>query len=147
MRIAFWGFLLFLTALAGCGGETTNSGGASPTGDSTSDEIKTREISDLPPVEDPLPVADQGRALISLPVDWKPLPKKPTHLVACVPQENSLNSLPRITVTVTDPPAGVASRTTKENAWELANKVADQLRKEKKYAIESPRPIILGNTP
>lgn len=148
MRGAIWAVLLFLIGLVGCGGgggTTSDSGGGGSSDTAGPAEIKTREIGDLPPADDPLPVADQGRVQISLPTGWKTLQKIPKFLVASVPEDISAASLPRISVSVSDPPAGAASRTTEENSQELADKLAAQLKKEDKFAIESPRPIILGS--
>lgn len=148
MRGVIWAVLLFLISSVGCGGgneATSDSGGGGVVDSSSTEGIKTRELSDLPAADDPLPVADQGRVQISLPTGWKTLQKNPKFLVACVPEESSAASLPRISVSVSDPPAGAASRTTEENSFELADKIATQLKKEEKFAIESPRPIILGS--
>ena len=148
MRGAIWAVLLGLIGLVGCGGgnaPTSDSGDGGVVDSSSSEGIKTRELSDLPAVDDPLPVADQGRVQISLPTGWKTLQKNPKFLVACVPEDISAASLPRVSVSVSDPPVGATARTTAENAQELADKLAAQLRKEEKFAIESPRPIILGS--
>ena len=140
-----------LVALVGCGGSTpaVNQGGngGDSTGESSSEEIKTRELSELPAVDNPLPVADQGRVQFSLPEGWKTLTRNPKYLVACVPEEGSAATLPRISISVSDPPADVTTRTTADNVGELADILQAQLKKDDKIAIESCKPLILGSNP
>jgi hypothetical protein len=154
MRSVICGVSLVLIGLAGCGGGSTTTpdsgggGGGSSENSSNSDGIKTREISSLPAVDEALRPDDQGRVQYSLPANWKTLSKNTKNkkiLVACVPEEGSANTLPRITITAEDPPSGAPSRTTESNVQELADKLAAELKKEDKFAIESPRPLILGS--
>lgn len=153
MRGTIGGVLLLLIGLVGCGGNSTpsvDSSGGGSSENTSSEGIKTREISELPAVDEALRPDDQGRVQYCLPTNWKTLTKSTKNkklLVACVPEEGSANSLPRITITAEDPPSGVAARTTADNVEELSNALAAQLKKDEKFAIESCRPIILGSTP
>lgn len=147
--LCFVGFLGF--ALVGCGGGAPSAnkgdgvGGA--TAEISSEGIKTRELSELPAVDAPLPIADQGRVQFSLPEGWKTLARNPKFLVACVPEEGSAATLPRIAISVSDPPADVTTKTTADNVAELADILQAQLKKDDKIAIESCKPLILGSNP
>lgn len=147
--------LLAMGGFVGCGDAkpAASNGGGSGGGDeaapaSNSDGMKSYALSDLPEMDDrPMPVKDEGRVQFSLPAGWKPLAPKKEFLVACIPEENSAASLPRITISVADPPGDDKSSTTAENAGALASKLQSQLESDpSKKPIESCTPIQLGDS-
>ncbi|WP_425617050.1 hypothetical protein NA78x_000718 [Anatilimnocola sp. NA78] len=146
--IAMVGLLL----LAGCGStdSVSSSGGDEGGGaevESTSSEIKSYAIADLPEVEKPLAPQDQGRIVFSVPVGWRTLPKGSKSLAAMIPEEGSAAKLPRITINVSDPPTDDKASTTPDNAAEFAKAMQSIALKEGKkiQKVDATTPLILGD--
>lgn len=143
---------LLFVGLCGCGTPVANSGDGGggdnePVVETSSDGIKTRAISDLPEMDDrPMPAKDEGRVQFALPAGWKPLKPNPKFLIACIPEDSSASKLPRITIAAGEPNIDEKSSTTSSNALDLAKKLQAQLEADKKKAIESFRPLKLGDT-
>lgn len=152
MRISvlFWIFLAILIVgpLPGCGGgreksaapETTGVEAEPAKGESKGD-IKSYEITDLPPVDEPLQRAlDGGRLEICPPADWGFF-SQANYLVVFA--KGKVSELPRVTVAAVDSPYG-ADETDEENGAALAKKIQKRLVKDKKNVRENPKPIKLG---
>jgi hypothetical protein len=105
---------------------------------------KTYPIDELPDVGEKLAPLDQGRVIVTLPMGWKTLQRKPTYLVASIPEENSATQLPRIVVTASDPPADLSSSTSSSKAAEHTKALQAAFEKEKKKLIEPCKAIGLG---
>jgi hypothetical protein len=147
MRWNLWLALVVLGGLVGCGGAQPakpNAGGDSGEAetDSSGGPLKSYTAAELPPIDDPLPIMDEGRVQISLPTGWKPLKRKPQILVAAIPEEGSAAKFPRIMVTVADPTIGDKASITTSNAQGIAGKLQAQL---KKSPIERCTPVALGD--
>jgi hypothetical protein len=148
-----WLLLLLLGLFAGVGCGGTNSPAPSnPTAEEPSAEEpgpsnvhKSYAVSDLPDPGEKLTPLDQGRVVVTLPMGWKTLQRKPTYLVACVPEENRATQLPRIVVSVSDPPADLSSSTSASNAAEHAKGLQAAAEKEKKKLIEPCKALGLGD--
>ncbi len=156
MRWTVFAMMLAMAAvgLVGCsgaqpgaakGGGGDNGGDAG--GETSSDNIKSYALSDLPEVdkERPIPIKDEGRVQFWIPTGWKPLQPNPKYLIACVPEENSGNQLPRITIAASAPTVSDKSSTTSGNAQALADKLQAQMEADKKRPLESCKPLQLGD--
>jgi hypothetical protein len=110
----------------------------------SSSGYKVRLTEDLPTVGDALPPLDDGRIEIAGPQGWRTLPRNSReYLVGFVPGQAS--QLPRIVVTVKDPPAGLED-TTEDNAHQLAESLDAGQRSNAKLVVpEHCLPIILGD--
>lgn len=148
MRIAaFRVFLLSglaLPFLFGCGG-TDKPAASVPEGegggDATKDGIKKYDITDLPPVDEPLPrPLDGNRLEICPPADWK-FSSQANYLVVFA--KGKVSELPRMTVAVAESPFG-KDDTTEENVQELAKNIQRKLDKDGKRIREKTKPVILG---
>ena len=136
---------MIAVSLAGCGGppptENTEPAPAAPP------TIKTREIADLPAVDDRLyPAIDEGRVEFTLPAGWKPLVSSKGYQMTCSPDENPTNTSPKITMSC-QAMLDVKGSTTEKNAASHAESLQKLLIANKKKPIESCRPIILGDRP
>ena len=138
---------LALAGLLGCGGSSSDKPAArvpAPEGEveSSQDEIKKHyDITDLPPVDEPLPrPLDGGRLEICPPADWI-FSSQANYLVVFA--KGRVSELPRITVAAADSPHG-SEETTKENAAALADSIERKLKKDGKIVREKPKRVMLG---
>ena len=126
----------------GCGGNThttqeTAQGEAEP----AKAGIKSYEITDLPPVDEPLQrPLDGGRLEICPPAEWGFF-SQANYLVVFA--KGRVSELPRLTVAVAESPYG-ADDTSEENAPALARDMQKRLVKDKKIVREKPKPLMLG---
>jgi hypothetical protein len=105
--------------------------------------FKRRTASELPVVDDYLPPLDDGRIEIAGPEGWNPLPRSSKYLAGFV--KGRASDLPRIVVTVGDPPAAKLADTNEKNADMLAALLSAELRKDTtKRVPERCLPIVLG---
>ena len=141
-------FLFLLAGLAlplvfGCGGGGKPAANV-PDGEGGGDSaegIKKYDITDLPPVDEPLPrPLDGNRLEICPPADWK-FSSQANYLVVFA--KGKVSELPRMTVAVTESPFG-KDDTTEENALELAKKIQSKLDKDGKRIREKTKPVNLG---
>lgn len=128
-------------ALAGCGGASKVE--APPEAAPVAEEIKRRSADEMPAIDGYLPPLDDGRVEIAPPAGWKVLSRRPNYLANFT--KGKASELPRISITVGEPPEGLDD-VTEENAAEFARAIAKRLKSEKKTSIaEPPKPIILGD--
>jgi hypothetical protein len=136
---------LALPLLFGCGGgakPAANAPEGEGGGDATKDGIKTYDVTDLPPVDEPLPSPlDENRLEICPPADWK-FSRQANYLVVFA--KGKVSELPRITVAVVDSPFG-KDDTTEENVEELAKNIQRKLDKDGKKVREKTKPVMLGS--
>lgn len=143
--------LVLVAGVAGCGGDPETKPAAkksapegepeTPQASSNSDEIKKYDLTDLPPVDEPLQRAlDEGRLEICPPADWG-FSNQANYLVVFA--KGRVSELPRMTVAVAESPYGPED-TTEENAPALEKKILQKLKKDKKDVREPPKRIKLG---
>jgi hypothetical protein len=137
-----------LAWLPGCGG---TNGDKSPArakeaaseGEAAKDEIKHYDITDLPPVDEPLQrPLDGGRLEICPPADWA-FSNQANYLVVFA--KGKVSELPRMTVAAADSPHG-SENTSEENAPALAKDIQKKLVKDKRKVREKPKPVKLGDS-
>ena len=144
---------LSLVFICGCGGnggsdsETTASpeweAEAPKSSANAGNKVNKYDLTDLPPVDEPLPRAlDGGRLEICPPADWKPN-SQANYLVVFA--KKKVSELPRMTVAVVESPYG-SEDTTEENGDALGKKILQKLQKDKKKIRENPKRVILGET-
>jgi len=146
-------FLCLVVFLVGCGqGDRGNIRGDAETkksvlaesygqGEPAKAGMKSYEITDLPPVDEPLQrPLDEGRLAICPPADWAFSPQA-NYLVVFA--KGKVSELPRLTVAAAESPFGPAD-TSEDNALVLAKDIQKRLEKEKKNVREKPKPIKLG---
>jgi hypothetical protein len=140
--------------LAGCGGSQQGAapgGGNSDAGDAggetSSENLKTYALSDLPEIDKdrPIPIKDEGRVQFWIPTGWKPLKPNQKFLIACIPEDNTANQLPRISIAVSEPTVDDKSSTTSSNAQALAEKLQAKMEGDKKRPVEGCKPLQLGD--
>jgi len=139
-------FAALALLVAGCGGEEKKEG--APKGkteaESSQTSYKRYAASDLPAVDKPALIVDDGKLEIAPPVEWVPIPRQKGFLVNFIKESGKVASLPRISVTAGQPP-GVAEDTTEDNAAALVSAIQQQLAKDKKKIVrEQPKAIVLG---
>jgi hypothetical protein len=138
-KLLSWLLLLSACLLAGCPQSVSD-----PPPDPPEAGYRHRPIDDLPEVEDYLPPLDDGRVQVAGPVGWKPLPRSSRSLASFV--KGKASELPRISVTVGDPPAADLGDTTEANAETLAAALDSQVASDAtKVVPEACLPIILGD--
>jgi hypothetical protein len=131
-------------AMIGCGGKPAAPGEAETTAEE-SGALKRRSADSLPPVAEYLPPQDNGRVELAPPQGWRVLPRLTGYLANFTAGKTN-NDLPRIRVTVGDPPAGAPAELTEENAGELTGAIAKSLAAAKKSSlIEPPKALVLGD--
>jgi hypothetical protein len=110
-------------------------------------ELKRREISSLPAVNEYLPPLDGGELSVAPPADWHVLPRGRTFLLALAP--GKADELPRITINAEFPPDGSPVELTEENAAAFARQQDEALERAaktgKKKVHEFHLPIVLGD--
>jgi hypothetical protein len=137
--------VLLVSVFAGCPGPSERPATVAKPPDRSAPEgdFIRRPIDDLPEVEDHLPPLDEGRVQIAGPVEWRPLPRSSKSLASFV--KGKASELPRITVTVGDPPAADLGDTSEENVEQLSAALDAQLRRDSAKIVPEPcLPIILG---
>src|SRR5687768_16982842 len=123
--------LLFLW---GCGGDSGESSparvkDAAGEAETSGSEIKKYDITDLPPVDEPLQRPIDGRRLVICPpADWSFFPHA-NYLIVFA--KGKVSELPRMTVAAIDSPYG-SEDTTEDNAQALAKNIQRKLEKDKK---------------
>ncbi|MFN0021112.1 MAG: hypothetical protein ACKVP0_22935 [Pirellulaceae bacterium] len=137
---------LALPILPGCGGSNPDKPAAGiqegeGSGEAAKDGIKKYDITDLPPVDEPLPrPLDGNRLEICPPADWK-FSSQANYLVVFA--KGKVSELPRMTVAGVDSPFG-KDDTTEENAQALAKNIQKKLEKDGRNIREKAKPIKLG---
>ena len=113
------------------------------TAEPVAEAIKRRPADSLPAVDDFLPPLDGGKVEVAPPKGWNVLSRKANYLANFT--KGKASELPRISITVGDPPEGLGD-VIEENAAEFASAMTKRLKAEKKTNIaEPPKPIILGD--
>ena len=136
-----------LFCLSGCGGDSGEPSSArvkdaEGEAETTGDSIKRYDITDLPPVDEPLQrPLDGGRLAICPPADWGFF-SQANYLVVFA--KGKVSELPRMTVAVIESPYG-SEDTTEDNAQALAKNIQQKLAKDKKNIREKPKPVILAD--
>jgi hypothetical protein len=137
-----------LVCLPGCGGTSGNkppsrAKEAEGEEEPTRDEIKHYDLTDLPPVDEPLQrPLDGGRLEICPPADWT-FSNQANYLVVFA--KGKVSELPRMTVAAADSPYGTEN-TTEENAQTLAKDIQKKLVKDKRKVREKPKLVKLGDS-
>ncbi|MGI8977607.1 MAG: hypothetical protein ACR2FY_00120 [Pirellulaceae bacterium] len=140
------GIALFL--LSGCGGDSGEPSSArvkdaEGEAETSGNEIKRYDLTDLPPVDEPLQrPLDGGRLALCPPADWGFF-SQANYLVVFA--KGKVSELPRMTVAAADSPHG-ADDTNEKNAIALAKSIQRKLVKDKKVVREKPKPVMLGYT-
>lgn len=146
-----WSPLLAIVLLAGCGGGDVGDKGAENKNvlaevygsvEPAKTVIKSYEIADLPPVDEPLQrPLDGGRLEICPPSDWGFF-SQANYLVVFA--KGKVSELPRLTVAAVASPYGDED-TSEENAPTLAKRIQARLVKDKNRIVrENPKPVVLG---
>jgi hypothetical protein len=144
--------LVLVAGVAGCGGDAETKpaakksaaeGEAETPPSGNSDEIKKYDLTDLPPVDEPLQRAlDGGRLEICPPADWR-FSNQANYLVVFA--KGKVSELPRMTVAAAESPYG-ADDTTEANAQAMEKSILQKLTKDKKVVREPPKRIKLGES-
>jgi len=152
MRSSAAGWMLLtgfaLAWLPGCGGKSGEKPPArakegAGENEPAKDEIKHYDLTDLPPVDEPLPrPLDGGHLEICPPADWT-FSNQANYLVVFA--KGKVSELPRMTVAAVTSPHG-SENTTEENAQTLAKDIQKKLVKDKRKVREKPKPVKLGDS-
>jgi len=145
-RPTCWSISLLIFVLAGCSSSPTSPEAPLPS-PGAGLVIKRVDASQLPELGNYFPALDEDRLMLAPPIEWNWASRREGYLARMHLDKTRRVRLPRIWVTVEDPPSGATDQLTEENLVAHARFVQSRLERDGTKLVEPVQPMVIGTVP